>query len=373
VHILFLAANNSGDAPLALEQEVYGVQRRIGLLNGAGGVRMSVYPKLDIADLQTILEDARADILHIAAHADLGDFRLPASRISGEAEDIVQLSAAQLADHLHALRLRFRLIVLNGCKTASMRPLLRVADMVIGHELEVSNVAAAQMAAALYEALATGATVDQAFRRALVQLRTFSHGRGKPKLLCAPGVDAKRARLSEPLRLIARLPKLDAWLERKRTPPPRLIKNGFVECELGVAGAPSSAHQLVLFTDDKSFISSETKLEENLSWIVRDTPASGVMWTDDPFSVNGDCRWYAATATTAGEVVSCAGTLDDALRRFYVDEEWRLTLPADYAARVDEVLAFLRSGDGTRRLIARRTGAAAGSGRQTLAAKNADS
>lgn len=87
--------------------------------------------------------------------------------------------------------------------------------------------------------------------------------------------------------------------------------------QFGLAGAPSSLRQAVLFTDDDTVHEGKTGgLEEARCWVDTGQPVGGELWIEPYYRYYGDMWWYAAV-TTAEHKVSCtvSSTVDPPCQR----------------------------------------------------------
>lgn len=334
---------------LQLEREISDVRARLDRGVGADPIDFRPYPHLAVGDLADTIRRAMPDVLHIAAHGD-GDAVVLAHPSGGD----VALDGAKLAALLGALAVRPRLIVINACSSDKMAQTLaaaKAADFVIGTDASITNDAARAMAAALYQRLADGASLADAFTVALVNLDLIDDGAVGATLHPLDGFErARSVRLVDSLRIVACLPVVEEWLEADLTVPGKDFRPEMPEVLFGVAGAPSAARQTVLFTDDETVTASkEESLEEARSWIIESQPKYGEIWMASSYPYYGDMSWYAAVTTTDRRVVGAASSTVDALRRYYLDELFRGPLPPEIEAVVLKSLDCLTRNGGSRR------------------------
>jgi hypothetical protein len=346
---MYVASNPEGADTLLIDREISDMRDRLDRSANADPIDFSAYPNLAVGDLAEKVRRFRPDVLHLAAHGE-DDALALAHPVDGS----VALDGRKLAALLAAVSVKPKLIVLNACSSDGMAAELAAAgaaDFVIGTDAPISNDGARAMAASLYQRLADGASVADAFTVARTNLDLIDAGEVGATLHPVQALEAARAvKLVDPMRIVACLPVIEEWLDAELAAPGRGFRPEMPKVQFGVAGSPAAARQTVFFTDDETVTKPKGgSLEEARSWIVESQPWKGEIWMPDAYCYYGDMSWYVAVTTTDRRVVSTAATTVEALRRYYFDELWRGQLPKVIADVVLRSLACLELHGGSRR------------------------
>lgn len=347
--VMYVASNPADAKTLEISREINSLQERLERGVGADPIVFYAYPDLGAGALAETIKRVQPDVLHFAAHGDEDAIVLDHAD-----EGAVKLRGDQLAALLSPLPVKPKLIVINACSSNRMACALAetgAADFVIGTDAPITNTAAREMAAALYQRLADGASVAEAFTVAAANLDIVGQGEVAAELYPSGALEAARTtRLVDPMRILACFPKVDEWLDHDLTKPDNKFQPEWPEIMFGVAGAPAAARQTVFFTDDESIQpKQEESLEEARSWIIETQPVDTEIWIEDYSQYYGDMNWYAAISTTDGRVFSVSSKTADALRRYYFDERWKGDLPKDIAEVIQKTIENLRRHNGSRR------------------------
>ena len=347
--VMYVASNPDGAKSLDIEREVNGLQERLDRSVGADRIEFRTYTHLPIGELTDKIRRFQPDVLHFAAHGENNAIAL--ARADG---GYAELDALDLAGLLGALAIKPKLVVINACSSDGMAKHLAAmgaADFVIGTDAAISNGAARDMAAALYERLADASSIADAFAVAATHLKLVGDGSVAVTLNSADlGDNGKNFRLVDPFRILACLPIVDDWLGAGLVKPERRFRPEQPGVLFGVAGAPAAGRQIVFFTDDETVqATKDISLEEARSWIVETQPVKGEMWMSSHFSYYGDMNWYAAVTTTDQRIVSAASTTAAALKRYYFDEQWQGVLPEPIASVIKQAINSLSMNNGSRR------------------------
>jgi hypothetical protein len=346
--LLFIGSNPKGYKTLQLEQEMTDLQRRLLAVDRLGTVEFKVLPKLEIEQLPSIIIDQQPDVLHISAHA--VDNQLLFSNKEGRE---VLVGAPQLKGLLGAVPVRPTILYLNACTTADFASELKaVASFTIGTTAEITNPGAACAASVFYEWLARGSTVAKAYQAASATLECIDRSQVKMLLDHTEMHDPETEMLVDPMRILAAFEQVeDAFEEGKDLNALRIRpdSDGQHALTLGLAGCPRDMTQLVIFTDDETYITRGGKhLEDDLCLVSRDTTVRGIAWTDYTWRAYGDFRLFATAATGPGAAVSVSDALCDALERYYFFEKWRGKLNLKLEKTIGNAIGYLRANDGTR-------------------------
>lgn len=349
MRVMYVASNPEGRGDLDVQGEINDLQERLDCGAGADPIEFRVYSDLKLGELTATIGRVRPDVLHFAAHGD-GRALVLSSASGGE----VELDGAELAGLLNALAVRPTLVVLAACSSDRVAAELVArggAEWAIGTDATISNDAARALTAALYQRLADGSSIGDAFAIATTHVEAVDRGAVGATLHPAGRTgDAREVRLVDPLRIVACLPVLEGWLDEGLTEPAGRFRPESPQVRFCVAGAPSAARQTVFFTDDESVRPGAGRsMEEARSWIFESQPVDGEIWVEDAFEYWGDMAWYVAVTTTDRRVVSTTAMTSEALRRHYLDERWRGELPPRLRELVERTIEHLRREAGGRR------------------------
>ncbi|MBW6530523.1 CHAT domain-containing protein [Sphingomonas sp. RRHST34] len=349
MRVMYVASNPKGHDDLDLPGEINDLQELLERGAGADPIEFRIYSDLRLNALTATIGRFRPDVLHFAAHGDGRSLLLS----KGDGSE-VELDGRALAALLKGLSARPRLVVLNACSSESVAAELVAhggADWAIGTDATITNDAARSLTAALYQRLADGSSIGDAFAIATTHVEVADHGAvGATLHPTGRWEEAGGVRLVDPLRIVACLPVLDGWLDEGLTEPAGDFRPENPQVQFCVAGAPAAARQTVFFTDDESVRPGKGEsLEEARSWIFESQPVAGEIWIADAHEYWGDMAWYVAVTTTDRRVVSASAMMSEALRRHYLDERWRGELPPSLKELVERTIAHLEREGGSRR------------------------
>ena len=344
--ILYIASNPEGAPPLQIEREINALQEKLDQADAAANLDLRVYSHLHIDELPDVIARLAPDVIHFAAHGEDD-----AIVLSHQERGHVALDGNMLGDLLGALTLRPKLIILNACSSAKMAEALTAhADFVIGTNAPISNIGARAMTATLYARLAAGARLGAAFEAAASMLRIVDRNNVQAALYPADAAAlAQRMQLADPLRILACFPTIEKWLDQKRVTPPGAFNVSQPHVQFGLAGAPESTRLIQFFTDDPDIEPEKNEsLADARGWMLEDRPIRGEVWLEDFYSYYGDMWWYGTVVTSERQIQCAHSTTSAALRRYYLEEEWRGTLPPAIATLVTTAIANLDANDGSR-------------------------
>lgn len=208
VKILFVAANAETRESLALDEEYRQIEH--SLRAGRHRDAFQLIPQLAArrSDLQRALLEHRPAVVHFACH---GSARAElVLRGDGPAAEIVP--AESLASLFGVLQDNLVLVVFNACFAAGQAlAIRRHAGVAIGMRTQIDDRAAMAFASALYEALAFGRSIRDAFELGAAAVAAVDPAqRGAPQLFVEPGIDARRICLASGAR--SRWPRVAAAL-----------------------------------------------------------------------------------------------------------------------------------------------------------------
>ncbi|MEP9358079.1 CHAT domain-containing protein [Sphingomonas sp. KR3-1] len=329
-----------------MEKEINLLQEKLDLAATSEAIDLRTYSYLSIDSLPDVIARISPDILHFAAHGQ-DDTIVLAHAERGH----VALDGDMLSRLLAALSVRPKLVVINACNSNAMaRKLAGSADFVIGTNAAISNVGARTMTATLYGRLANAASLQGAFDAAATMLDLVDEGAVAAELHSAPGQKASHTRLVDPLRIVARFPLIDKWLEYGHQEPQKNFTVERPKIQFGFAGTPPSTRQAQFFTDDGSLRPSKGQsLADARSWLLEAHPAQGEIWIEPCFTYYGTMRWYGSVVTAEHKILSASSDTVAALERYYFEEEWQGPLPAAIAEVVRDAVSSLALNDGSRR------------------------
>lgn len=201
--ILFLAANPMDSTRLAVDREYREVDAALRSSGLRDIVDLHTAFAVRVRDLQTALLRYEPTIVHFAGHG------LKSKGIV--LEDVAtEVTGEALARLFEAIGRNVRLVVLNACWSLEQaRAIVPVSGCVVGMRQRMSDTAAIEFAQSLYETLAYGRSMQEAFGAAVARLGLLGLGDGpepgdvsggsaNPQMLLADGVDAGRLWLVGP-------------------------------------------------------------------------------------------------------------------------------------------------------------------------------
>lgn len=327
--VLYLASKTSAVESLTLEVEITGVQRRLRV-DAAEPAQFIFLPDVKLEEVPLEVTRHKPDILHISVHGERDGLYF-----AGADERLLQLTADQLAAFLprdHPPQLVF----LNACKSHLIAE--RLAELgltAIGTEAPITNRASVAAAALLYDRLLSGEPITTAFEAVKALVEALEEGRTR-LVLHGQKPDAEHRPLVNTPRLAAKLTDQGQYLRGRSA---RFL--------LGYVGCPQSTHQVCFFTDDPSFLIHREDEDgpdptNDLAEIVRDVVRGGEIWTEETWTIDGDCRVAACGITSAGATFSASGLVSDLLETYAAS----VPAPPEYAKAVAEVITHLRKNVG---------------------------
>ena len=332
--VLYIGSRADEAASLDLEREVTDLQRRFGDALGEP-VSFSFLPRVLAEELAVTLARHRPDILHISAHGSANELAL-----TNEAGAEVLLTATALRAYLPFDKPP-RLVYLNACNSQEIaKALAEVVPMAIGITEPITNRAARTGAAAFYASVLDGASVSHAFDVARHTIGTMQSGETTAVLHVRTGIQPE-------MEFLHRVPRIVADFVDGT---PRLDKGRYL-IRSGIVGCAANTVQVVIFTDDSSFLDdydaedSNDELASRLCFVVRRTPVKGVLWTGecDNWWVSGDFRLFATGVAGDGTVFTVPATLvSDA-----IEHRYRLAPDGDVPADIAAALVRMRRDDGS--------------------------
>jgi hypothetical protein len=191
--ILFLAANPSDTARIAIDREAREIDRRLLSARRRDAFRIEQAQAVRAADLQECLLRHRPEIVHFSGHGS-GAGELLLEDETGYAGPVSPTAIAELFRILG----RARCVVLNACfSEAQARAVAEQVDCVVGMTAAIPDTSAIAFAGAFYQALGYGEDVQTAFDLGRNQIDLLGLAQAAvPVLLVRGGVRAAAVRLA---------------------------------------------------------------------------------------------------------------------------------------------------------------------------------
>jgi hypothetical protein len=181
--VLLLSANPI-DAPLSINEEFRAIDARIRGSDHRDYVQLILHGAVRLEDIPGLLMRHKPHVVHFSGHGANVAIELTTSDGRGQ---LVPPNA--LADIFRVLKDNVRVVLLNACDSAPQaEAIVSVIDCAVGMSDEIKDGAAIAFAAAFYEALGYGRSVQDAFNLALVQLTGAGADRSLAKLHKRRGV-----------------------------------------------------------------------------------------------------------------------------------------------------------------------------------------
>lgn len=307
--VLYVACNPAGAGNLMLENEITELQSLFRSVPGEP-VEFVLYPRKPVEELPLAIQREKPDVLHISAHGDSERLQL-----ANADEMSVAITGKMLKAFLNTTPPP-RLVYLNACRSRDIAcELVDLVPMAIGTSAPISNRSARAAAVLFYSRLLEGASVHTAYEGAKASIEALQRAEATAEIFHGEEVDPKAEYLHQALCVIARFKDGDDTPSR----------DGFFDVELGVTGCPANTAQVVVFTDDRSFIEleegddikDEAFLAGELCRVALETPVRSTIWMADELTIFGDYRIFAACVTAAGKVFTATSTLCESIEAFH--------------------------------------------------------
>lgn len=329
MRIMYVASNPKDRASLNLEREIHELQRRFDS-SSIEPIAFSFLPALKVEDLPGELSKRRPEILHLAAHGDDEELEL-----ADEDGEKVQVTAEMLSGFLPPNHVP-RLVYLNSCDSMKIaKELVRsgTVPLAIGSTAPISNRVARASAVAFYERLLAGLTIEQSYQ-ACKQMAEAMAGKKASVMLFRSKEASPETDIMHPVpRLIADF--ADGRLQAR--------SDDHYWFRLGLNGCPTGTTQVIFFTDDESFIRNDDSYENDLTWVIRDTPVNGLLWSDEDlvWKARGDHRLLAAGVKSGGGCFIVESTLCES-----IENRYRLSALRGIPTSVSKAIKELRKNNG---------------------------
>lgn len=302
--LLYIGGPTDNQSDLTLEKDITDMQRHATSESGEP-VMLRFLPTCTVEELPTELKRYDPHVLHIAAHGaqpylELRNSKGAAVRITPE---ILQAFIPKEA--------RLRLVYLNACDSAAIADnLVKITTkvpMAIGTTAPITNHTARSAAALFYERIIEGETVDSAFESSRAMIDALQDQSASSKLFFNPAI-------ATPTReFLHFIPRIVAKLAGR---PTTAVRPGQYKMHLGIVGFPTNTRQVVFFTDDPSFITKGTTLENALCWVVRPQSDVATIWCVGAALSKKNFRVSACGMTADGRTFSVSTMVSDALEHY---------------------------------------------------------
>jgi hypothetical protein len=177
IKVLLLSANPI-DSPLNIDEEFRAIDQKLRSAEHRDHVELIKHGAVRLEDVAGLLMRHKPHIVHFSGHGAANGIALTGADGKGR---LVPPDA--LANIFRALRNNVRVVLLNACDSATQaEAIVSEIDCSVGMSDEIEDDAAIAFAAAFYEALGYGRSVQTAFDLALVQLEGSGADRSLAKL-----------------------------------------------------------------------------------------------------------------------------------------------------------------------------------------------
>jgi hypothetical protein len=196
VKVLFLAADPFKQNALSLDEEIRAITARIRAAEHRDRLDLVSAFAVRPDDLQPLLLQHQPHIVHFSGHASQAE-QLILKDQDGRPKPV---SKEALTNLFEVLKDNIRVVVLNACNTKPQaEAIAKVIDCAIGMNTAIGDAAAIVFAAAFYQALGYGRSVQTAFDlgRSELELQGIPEEQ-TPELHCRENVDPTKLVLPDP-------------------------------------------------------------------------------------------------------------------------------------------------------------------------------
>ena len=193
--VLLLSANPI-DSRLNIDEEFRAIDQKIRGSEHRDHVDLIKHGAVRLEDVTSLLMRHKPHVIHFSGHGAVSGIALTGTDGKGR---LVPPDA--MANIFRTLKDNVRVVLLNACDSAPQaRAIVNEIDCAVGMSNEIDDDAAIAFAAAFYEALGYGRSVQAAFDLALIQLEGAGGDRSLAKLYKRRGVKAADIILVNPPR-----------------------------------------------------------------------------------------------------------------------------------------------------------------------------
>jgi hypothetical protein len=177
IKVLLLSANPI-DSPLNIDEEFRAIDQKIRSSEHRDHVGLIKHGAVRLGDVAALLMRHKPHVVHFSGHGAASGIALTGAGGKG-----LLVPPDALANIFRTLKDNVRVVLLNACHSAQQaKAIVREIDCAVGMSDEIDDDAAVAFAAAFYEALGYGQSVQAAFDLALVQLEGAGEDRSLAKL-----------------------------------------------------------------------------------------------------------------------------------------------------------------------------------------------
>ncbi len=196
LNVLYLTASPDRDQPLRVDAEVRKVQEAIRGSVFRDKIKIEYRPAADLNSLLDGLNDLRPQIVHFSGHGNEGGVATDTGKVRKPVTKMVSFDL--LAKALNATDHPPQVVVLNSCNSSfAGKILVPIAKIVIAMQTSVTDVAATAFAQKFYAAIASGQSVNAAFKQGQIAVEAVSISETDiPVLLHAPEINPARTILT---------------------------------------------------------------------------------------------------------------------------------------------------------------------------------
>ena len=194
--ILFLAANPDGETPLSLDEECREITQKIRAAQHRDSLELISHWAVRPEDLLQYFNQHKPHIVHFSGHGSLNEEIVLLDK-NRNAKPVPPAAIKQL---FSTLKDNVRVVLLNACYSQSQaEAIVEVIDCAIGMKKAIGDEAAITFAAAFYQAIGFGRSIESAFQSGKTALMLESiPEENTPELLSRKGVDPAQVFLFPP-------------------------------------------------------------------------------------------------------------------------------------------------------------------------------
>jgi len=191
--VLFLTANP--DASLRTDAEVRRVQEAIRGSKFAENVQVEYRPAADLTTILNGLNDLQPQVVHFSGHGTGSGLLTDTGAMDSDPSE--ELSYELLGKALDATDCVPDVVVLNSCSSSDAKgEVLQKVKFLVSMNVPISDIAAAAFAPQFYAALASGQSVQSAFKQAAIAVEMASISEASTPELHCNGADPTKAILT---------------------------------------------------------------------------------------------------------------------------------------------------------------------------------
>lgn len=191
LRVLYLTASPAPKDRVRVDLEYSRVQQAIQSSKHRDKISIEHRPAADINSILDGLNNCRPKIVHFSGHSSVHGLAVDNQKVTEPG--YLELPFNILAYALRSTDDPPEIVVLNSCNSSAAKSeVLKSAKALVSMNDGISDTAAVEFAARFYAAIASGQSLQSAFRQGTVAVATASGCEyNVPELFCAIGVDAK--------------------------------------------------------------------------------------------------------------------------------------------------------------------------------------